>query len=790
MKLSKKWLAEFVDIEVSGKEYADAMTLSGSKVEGFDDLASEIKNVLVGKVLETEHHPNSDHLWVCMVDVGQAEPVQIVTGAQNVKAGDLLPVALHKSLLPGGVKIEKGNLRGVKSNGMLCSINELNLDTHDFPYAIEDGIFILEEECSPGDDIRPIIGADDSIFEFEITPNRPDCLSVIGLARETAATYDVPLKLHEPVVNGSGGNIADLLDIDIEDGDLCPRYTARLVKNVKIGPSPKWMRQRLRASGVRPINNIVDITNYVMLEYGQPMHAFDFACVDGAKIIVRRANEGETMDTLDGTERKHTPNMLVIADAHKPIGVAGVMGGANSEIIGDTAMVVFESANFSGVSIRRTATALGMRTDASSRYEKGLDPMNTLKSVQRACELVEMLGCGEIVDGVIDVIASDKAPLTIALQPDKINSLLGTDIPESEIAKYLERLGFIVSDGSVTIPSWRSDVEHYSDIAEEVARLYGYNKLPITLMRGAATQGGFSDSQKAENLAGKLCRAMGFSEIITYSFISPSAYDKINLPTDSLLRNSPLILNPLGEDTSIMRTVSLPSMLEILSRNTSYRNNNVKLYELAKVYRPGTDGSLPDEKFILTLGAYGYIDFFGLKGCIEALLRDLRIGDVTFAAEPENSSYHPGRCATIKSGDTVLGVMGQIHPVVAGNYGLNETYSAELDFSAMLDCRRSEYTYVPLPKFPAITRDIAVVCDDDITVAALTDCIKRGGGKLLREVSLFDIYKGTHIPDGKKSTAFSLKISSDDQTLTDSQADEVTNNILALLKDELSATIR
>ena len=790
MKLSRKWLSEFVDINISDKQYADAMTLSGSKVEAFEDLSAEIINVVVGKVTEIYRHPDSDHMFICQVQVGDDETIQIVTGAQNVRQGDIAPVAKHRSTLPGGVKITKGKLRGEKSEGMLCSLKELNLEVRDFPYAIEDGIFILQEDgIKIGDDICAVIGADDTVVDFEITPNRPDCLSVIGLARETAATFGVPMKRHEPVVKGSGGNISELLDVEIENGELCPRYTARMVRNVKIAPSPKWMRERLRASGVRPVNNIVDITNYVMLEYGQPMHAFDFSCVEGGRIIVRTAKAGEKMKTLDGNDRALTSSMLVIADVNKPVGVAGVMGGANSEIVGDTAMVVFESANFNGISIRRTATALGMRTDASGRYEKGLDPMNTFKGVQRACELVELLGCGEVVDGIIDVIAADKEPTRIKLEPAKVNKLLGTNIPESEMRKILENLGFVFEGDTIIVPSWRADVEHYSDIAEEVARFYGYNNLPITLMRGETTRGGFSERQRAENRIGQNCRAFGFSEIMTYSFISPSAYDRIDMPKDSALRKSYVILNPLGEDTSVMRTVSLPSMLDILSRNKSYRNEDVRLYELAKVYRRSGE-ILADERVILTFGAYGNIDFFALKGYAEAIFSDLRVENVTFTAESENRAYHPGRCAVIKSGDRILGVIGQIHPKVADGYGLGETFAAELDLDAAFECRVPERTYTPLPKFPSITRDIAVVCGEDITIAALTDCIMRAGGNLLKDVKLFDIYTGSHIEPGKKSTAFSMKFRSDDKTLTDEDADGVVAGVLEKLKGEFGAVIR
>lgn len=793
MKLSRKWLSEFVTVDAGDRDYAEAMTLSGSKVEITEIPGGDIRNVVVGKVTDLWHHPNSDHMWVCLVDVGGKAPVQIVTGAQNVRVGDLVPVAKDNSDLPGGVHITAGMLRGVESSGMLCSLKELGLTTHDYPYAIEDGIFILQAACKPGDEVRKILGLDDHVVEFEITPNRPDCLSVIGLARETSATFRVPLRLHTPAVKGSGGSITEHLDVEIADGDLCPRYTARMVKNVRIAPSPDWMRERLRASGVRPINNIVDITNYVMLEYGQPMHSFDFSCVKGGKIIVRRAKAGEVIETLDGNERKLTRNMLVIADEHRPVAVAGVMGGANSEIVGDTAMVVFESANFNGVSVRQTAVALGMRTDASSRFEKGLDPLGTLPAVERACELVELLGCGEVIDGVVDVVARDQAPVTLKLEPEKINRLLGTDVSKAEMTAILERLGFSVTEDDVIhVPSWRSDVEHYSDIAEEVARFYGYDKIPVTLMAGDATRGGFTPRQKAEALAGRLCRCVGYSEIMTYSFISPSAYDKVRMAPDDPRRKSVTILNPLGEDTSIMRTVALPSMLETLGRNFSYRNKSAKLYELGTVYAPKAGSTLADESTVLSLGAYGdETDFFSFKGAVEAILGGLNIKNLSFTAYSGDAAYHPGRCAAVSAGDIRLGILGQIHPLAASNYGMDcPVYAAELSFGAVLSARAPEALYRPLPRYPSVARDIAVVCDAAIPVAVLEDCISRGASGLVKHVELFDVYTGAPIPEGKKSIAFSLVLRADDRTLTDKEADEDVRAILALLKSELGAVLR
>ena len=896
MNLSRKWLSEFVSVDAGDREFAEAMTLSGSKVEITTDLGAEISNIVVGRVLSMERHPNSDHMWICQIDVGKDAPIQIVTGAWNVHVGDLVPAALHKSTLPGGKKIEKGKLRGVVSDGMMCGLYELGLDERDFPYAaivpaailgdykpldpekpsipadiqpghkiygpvvcakvlectaqpdgsfhtcldlggstaspdticpnlhegdlvayntkadaictlddlhaqqaefphcIPDGIFILREPCQPGDDIKPVIGLDDHVVEFEITPNRPDCLSVIGLAREVAATYNAPLTLHTPVVKAEGeGSLVELLDVETPASDLVPRYTARMVRNVKIAPSPKWMRERLRAMGVRPINNIVDITNYVMLEYGQPMHAFDYRYVKGGKIIVRRAEEGEKLTTLDGKEHVLTANHLVIADEHRAVGLAGIMGGENSEIVADTTDVVFESATFDGTCIRKGALALGMRTEASAKFEKGLDPMNTLPAVDRACELVELLGAGEVLPGTIDILNYVPQPRVLKLEPERINGLLGTDIADDEMVRILKKLDFQVEGDQVTVPSWRGDVIGMADLAEEVARFHGYNNIPTTLMRGQTTLGGFSEEEKLERQLGGMCRAMGYDEIITYSFISPTCYDKIRWAADDSRRESFKILNPLGEDTSIMRTTVLPSMLEILTRNYNYRNQNVKLYEVGRIYLPGGEDGLAVEDKILSMGAYGDdMDFFALKGAVEAILKDLRAEDVRFQVPSvPNPSYHPGRVADVYVGEQRIGVLGQIHPLVARNYGVDaEFYCAELALNALMAAKGADPEYVPLPKFPAVTRDIAVVCDEAVTVGALEDCIRKGAKGLLKNVTLFDIYRGKGVPEGKKSVAFSLVLRADDRSLTAEEADQDVKSILETLEKELGAVLR
>ena len=795
MKLNRKWLhEEFVDLShVSDKEYVEKLTVFGQKVETYERMDAEIKNVLVGKVVSIVRHENSDHMWVCQIDVGQEETVQIVTGAQNVHEGDLVPAALHNSWLPGGVHITKGKLRGEKSNGMLCSFAELGLTQNDVPGAYADGIWILnDEDCKPGDDINLVIGNDDTIVDFEITNNRPDCYSIIGLARESAAAFGMQMKHHEPVVKGSDvGSMYEMLDVEVPAENLCNRYSSRMVKNVKIAPSPKWLRNRLRANGVRPINNIVDITNYVMLEYGQPMHAFDYRYVSSGKIVVREAEEGETLTTLDGVVRQLTPGMLVIADENKPIGLAGIMGGENSEILDDTTTVVFESANFNGTSIRQTALALGMRTESSGKFEKNLDPMMTVPAVQRACELVELLEAGDVMDGIIDIINYVPEAKTLPLEPEKINRLLGTEISKEEMIKYLNLLEIEVVADMIQVPSFRPDLNLMADIAEEVGRSFGYNEIPTTAFK-SSTQGGYSPFMLMENKAGALCRSLGYSEIITYSFVSPTIFDQIRIPADSALRNTLKIQNPLGEDTSIMRTIALPSMLDILAKNSAYHNKAAKLYELAKIYLPVEGQVLPEEPKMLVLGTYGQKEsFFTIKGELEAIFKGLNMPKASYSAVKDNPSYHPGRCAAVSIGDVMLGYIGQVHPLVAKNYGIDvDVYCAEINFSAMFELRLPDPTFTPLPKYPAVSRDLSMICDESVTVAQIESVIEKSAGKLLRSIRLFDIYRGTGIAEGKKSMAFSLELRADDRTLTDSDSEQVVSKVLSALKTELDAVLR
>lgn len=791
MNLSMRWLKDYVDIgNVSMRDFSEAMSMSGSKVEGWETEFDEVKNVVVGKILSVEPHPDSDHLVICQLDVGQEEPVQIVTGASNVHVGDLVPAALHKSQLPNGVKITKGKLRGVMSNGMMCSIGELNLTKGDFPYAVEDGIFLIQEDCKPGQDIASAIGCDDTCVEFEITPNRPDCLSVIGLAREVAVTFDKPLNLHTPVVKGCGDDIHNYLSVEVQNKELCPRYVARVVKNVKVGTSPRWMRERLRASGVRPIDNIVDITNYVMLEYGQPMHAFDIEYVKGSKIIVRNALSGETLTTLDGVERNLTEDMLVIADEEKASAVAGVMGGEHSGITEGTHTVVFESACFKGSSVRVTAKKLGMRTESSGRFEKGLDAQNCLPAIQRACELVELLGAGEVVDGVIDIDNTGYQPTVLHLDAEWTNRFLGTDISEERMKQILTDLHFGVNGNEITVPSFRADVEHKADIAEEIARIYGYNNIPTTTAKGSP-QGKYSEYQKFEQKINQTMLAQGLYEIMTYSFVSPKQYDKIRLPKDDPKRKSVVITNPLGEDTSIMRTNAIPSMMDILSKNYNNRNGAVSLYEIGNEYLPVEGEALPDEIPNLVLGMYGENkDFFTLKGVVENLLELLDIENYDVTACTEDPTFHPGRCAILSKDGEEFGIIGEVHPLVCKNYEINtRVYVGKLDMFKLFALMNDEKTYVPLPKFPASARDLALLCDDSLPVLTMEKAIKNAAGKILEKVELFDVYKGSQIQQGKKSVAFNITMRAADRTLTDEEVGAAMSRILKAM-EELGAQIR
>lgn len=787
MNLSMRWLNDYVKADMPINDYCHALTMSGSKVEEYEVEGADISNVVVGKILSKGPHENADALFVCQVDAGKESPVQIVTNAKNVKEGDLVPVALDGAVLPEG-KIKKGKLRGVESFGMFCGLDTLGLTAHDFPYADPDGVLVIQEDCQIGEDIHSALGLDDTSVEFEITSNRPDCLSVTGLARETAATYNLPLNIPVPSFKGIDGNIDEMLKVDVHNTEKCMRYCAGIVKNVKIEPSPRWMRERLRASGVRPINNFVDITNYVMLEYGQPMHAFDLRYVEGAHINVRNAAKGEKIVTLDGVERELTEEMLVIADDKKPVAVAGVMGGEYSGIMEDTTTVVFESAYFEPVQVRRTSKKLGLRTDASIRYEKGVDRLISMTCLERAFQLVEELGAGEVVRTVIDKDYTDKTPAAVEFNAEWINNFLGTDIAEADMIEYLTRLDFKVENGTVYAPSFRIDIECKADIAEEVARIYGYDKIPSTEFRGVAEAELTPEQKFAKNLENNMV-ALGCYGIATFSFISPKHFDRLTLPAESKLRDAIKITNPLGEDTSIMRTTIIPSMLEILSTNYNNRNESAKLYEIGKEYIPTESGKLPNEPDRLAIGMYGgNVDFYDIKGIADTMLGKMGIRDVEYIRACDSDAFdeacamHPGRSAVVMKNDTVLGILGEVHPAVQKNYGIGtKTYVAKFNIPEMMKCAVTEVSYQPLPKFPAAARDLSVICDDEIPVAELEKAIKGAVGKILEKVTLFDVYKGEQIEKGKKSVSYSITMRSHDGTLTDEQADSAMKKVLKAL---------
>ena len=794
MKLSMNWLKDYVSKDFDPKEYCDKMTMTGSKVEGYENPADQIKNVVVGLLLSVEKHPDSDHLLICSVDVGKDEPVQIVTGAQNVKPGEYVPAALHDSYLPGGVHIKAGKLRGVASNGMLCSLGELGLDKHDFPYADEDGIFLIKEPCKPGDDIKDVLCLDDVCVEFEITSNRPDCFSMIGLARETAASFDVPCVVKQPKVKetDNGKTVNDYVSVEVQDSTLCPRYTARVVENVKIEPSPKWLRARLRACGIRPINNIVDITNYVCLEYGQPMHAFDYNFITDGKIIVRHANDGEVITTLDGQDRKLESQMLVIADPSKATAVAGVMGGENSEINDFTKTIVFESANFSGPSVRTTARDIGLRTESSGRYEKGLDPENTLPAINRACELVEMLGAGEVVKGIIDIYPKKKEQVVIDFNADKINAFLGTDISEDEMKSIFKKLNIELKDGKLYPPSYRPDLECMQDIAEEVIRIHGYELIPTTNFKAEALVGRRNARQNTVMMMNNLLTSRGFYEVQTYSFISPKYYDNINMPENSHLRDSVKISNPLGEDTSIMRTTALPSVLEVISANRRYRNKSAAIYENAKVYIKKEGQELPDERLSTVLACYNFGDFYDMKGYAELILDMLGIKGVEFVANSTDSAFHHGRCADAVLDGKTLMTFGEIHPSVQKNYGLDvPVYAFVCDTETLLALENFEKHYKALPKFPAVERDLAFVCDKSLESGEIKKAIKKYAGKILESVEVFDIYEdASKLGEDKKSMAYNLILRSPEKTLSDEECDKTVNKVLFGLEKDLGISLR
>ena len=782
MKVPMSWFSDYVDMNgITPKQFAADLTMSGSMVEGVESKGENIINVVTGKITKIERHPDADKLVVCQVFFGENDEAQIVTGATNVFEGAIIPVARDGATLPGG-KIKKGKLRGVESCGMMCSDEELGIATEPAT-----GILILPEDTPIGADIRDVLGLNEHVVEFEITSNRPDCLSVIGLAREVAATYNRNFDLKKPVVKTCGDDIKNYIDVEIKDFDLCYRYTARAVKNIKIAPSPEWLKMRLEMSGVRSINNIVDITNYVMLEYGQPMHAFDIRTLEGNKIIVRRAEEGEKITTLDGNERILDNNMLVIADSKKPVAIAGVMGGENSEIAEDTTTILFESATFNGASVRNSAKKIGLRTEASGRYEKGLDPHNTMDAINRACELINLLNAGDVVDGVVDVYSKLPEKNVIKFRPDKINAFLGTDIEESFMIETLKKLDFEIKEGEIFVPTYRADVEAEPDVAEEVARIYGYNNMPTTLLSGEATLGGKNTKQQAEDLIRDTLCAQGLNEIITYSFISPKMYNKLNLEMGKAVT----ILNPLGEDQSIMRTVTIGSMLETISTNYNYRNEEAYLYELATKYIPRDDG-LADETLDIDIAMYGKnVDYYVLKGTVDELLRAFGITYYDIESEKNNKVFHPGQTANIYVRKKKLATIGRIHPTVQKNFEINvPVYAAVIDFNLLLECKKIDVKYKRLPKFPAITRDLAMVVDVNTPVRFIEDIFRKTKTNIIESYDLFDIYQGTQIDEGKKSVAYSLKFRDPEKTLSDNDVNPIIEDIVNRLSNELGAKIR
>ncbi len=787
MKLPLSWLKDYMNTDgIDNATYTHMLTMSGSMVEGIENPAEEIKNVVVGKILKIEKHPDADKLVVCQVDIGEGESVQIVTGAKNVFEGAFVPVAKHKSSLPGGVKITKGKLRGVLSCGMMCSVNELGMS--DEP---ADGILILPDDATPGADITEVLGLDESVAEFEITSNRPDCMSIIGLARESAATFNRGFKIPEVKATGNNEDVNDYASAEIAAPELCSRFIGRVIKNVKIAPSPEWMQKRLKACGIRAINNVVDITNYIMLEYGQPMHAYDLDHVEGHKIIVRRAEEGELLETLDDQPRMLQNSMIAIGDEKRAIGVAGVMGGANSEVCDTTVTVMFESACFNAVAVRRGAKALGMRTDASALFEKGLDPENCLPAIQRACELMEQLGAGEVVGGMIDIYPVKKEQTVLPFEPDKMNRFLGLEVSAAEMKEILARLEFEVKDDKVYVPTFRGDIESMADIAEEVARIYGYDKIPTTMMKGCVTVGGKSKKQHLEDVIRDSLTAVGLYEVTTYSFIDPKENDMILMPQEDDRRNMVRISNPLGEENSVMRTDMLSSVLKVLRTNFSRRNAEAGIFEIGSVYIPKEEQVLPDENQIVAVGMYGGCDFYDIKGKVENMLADLNINDYEFITCKDNPSFHPGRCAHIYACGKFLGIIGQIHPKVAANFKIGvETYCALLDFNVLLSGYTTDRQYKALPKFPATSRDIAVILDKNINVGEVIKIIESNRNGILESYSLFDVYEGEQVGDGKKSVAYSLLFRAEDRTLTDKEVNEVMDKILSGLKEKLNAELR
>ncbi len=798
MNTPLSWIKAYVpDLDVTPQEYTDAMTLSGTKVEGYEELDRDLDKIVVGQIEKIEKHPDADKLVICQVNIG-TETIQIVTGAPNVKEEQKVPVVLDGGRVAGGhdgtkteggIKIKKGKLRGVESYGMMCSIEELGSTKEMYPDAPEYGIYIFGDDVEVGADAIDVLGLHDAVFEYEITSNRVDCYGVLGIARECAATFRKEFKPPVVEVKGNDEKAEDFISVDIQDKELCPRYCARIVKNVKIAPSPEWMQRRLAACGIRPINNLVDITNYVMEEYGQPMHAYDMSTIAGKKIVVKRASNGDTFQTLDGQERRLDENMLMIWDAEKPIGIAGIMGGENSKITDDVKDMVFEAACFDGTNIRLTAKRLGLRTDASGKFEKGLDPNNAKDAIDRACQLIEEMGAGEVVGGMIDVYDEVRQPKRVPFNPDKINKLLGTDIDKEDMLGYFKmlELEYDESTGELIVPKFRQDLECDADIAEEVARFFGYDNIPVTLPSGEATTGKYSFKQKNEAILKNIAEFCGFSQSMNYSFESPKVFDKLLIPQDSDIRKAIVISNPLGEDFSIMRTTSLNGMLTSLSTNYNRRNKDVRLYEIANIYIPKELplSELPDERTQFTLGMYGKGDFFTMKGVVEECFEKLGMRkQPTYDPKAGKSFLHPGRQANIVYEGKVVGYLGEVHPQVLDNYNIGEkAYVAVIDIPSVLEFATFDRKFKGIAKYPAVTRDISMVMKRDVLVGSIEQVIREKGGEHLESYKLFDVYEGAQIEDGYKSVAYSITFRAADHTLEDKEVSEAVNRILKALGD-------
>ena len=798
MNTSLSWIKAYVpDLDVTAREYTDAMTLSGTKVEGYEELDADLSKIVVGQIDKIEKHPDADKLIICQVNIG-SESVQIVTGANNVHEGDKVPVVLdggrvaggHEpgSRVAGGIKIKKGKLRGIESCGMMCSIEELGSDRDMYPEAPEEGIYIFKDDVEVGSSAIEALGLNDVVFEYEVTSNRVDCFSVIGIAREAAATFGK--EFHPPVVTATGNNedVNDYIKVSVKDSELCPRYCARVVKNIKIGPSPKWMQRRLASVGIRPINNLVDITNYVMEEYGQPMHAYDLDTIADREIIVRTAAKGEKFTTLDGQEREMDDTVLMICDGKKSIGIAGIMGGENSMITDDVKTMLFEAACFDGTNIRKSSKKVGLRTDASGKFEKGLDPNNAQAAIDRACQLVEELGAGEVVGGMVDVYGKKKEPVRVLFDADAINNLLGTDISKEEMIGYFEKIGLAYDEGSneVIAPTFRHDLFRVADLAEEVARFYGYDNIPTTLPRGEATTGKLSFKLRVEEVARDIAEFCGFSQGMTYSFESPKVFDKLMIPEDSLLRQTVEIINPLGEDYSIMRTTSLNGMLMSLATNYNRRNKDVRLYELGNVYLPKALPliELPEERMQFTLGMYGDGDFFSMKGVIEEFFDKVGMhGKETYDPQAGKPYLHPGRQANVIYDGTVVGYLGEVHPDVADTYGIGtKAYIAVIDMPEIVKRATFDRKYTGIAKFPAVNRDISMVMPKEILVGQVEEVIEKKGGAYLESYALFDLYEGAQIKEGYKSVAYSIVFRAKDKTLEDAEVTEAMERILKELE--------